>query len=284
MPLAMGSYLLVIQGEDAPAVNCPVMVARQEEETLEIPLYTADEIGAGMVYVPPGWCILGSGSGLARPPQTRFVPGFFIGRTEVTCGQYLEFLEGLKATNPELAHKREPRVSPTDTVASVKVLACNRHVEWPFTPLDLPVFCITWRDAEAYCRWLSERTGRAFRLPTSVEWEKAARGVDGREFPWGGRKNRRYANTYYAGKDPTEYGIAPCASHPLDVSPYGLYDVAGNLSEMCLDMLTRSNRTCMAGRWRLHYLNARLAMRFHYHPEERREGIGFRVVCDVPRR
>ena len=92
---------------------------------------------------------------------------------------------------------------------------------------DHPVTCMTWQDAAAFCRWASEVTGTTIRLPTEAEWEKAARGTDGRFYPWGNPKpNPELCNYNLVVGDTT-----PVGSYPKGVSPYGVLDAAGNVWE-----------------------------------------------------
>ncbi|MBN2303897.1 MAG: SUMF1/EgtB/PvdO family nonheme iron enzyme, partial [Anaerolineae bacterium] len=94
----------------------------------------------------------------------------------------------------------------------------------------LPVVGISWYEAYAYCRWLADKTGWTYRLPTTLEWEKAARGTDGRLYPWGNIPKAGLCNTYSAGiGHTTQTG----AYSPGGDSPYGLTDMIGNVAEWC---------------------------------------------------
>ena len=93
--------------------------------------------------------------------------------------------------------------------------------------LDHPVVKVFWTDATTYCCWLSAVTGRIYRLSTEVEWEKAARGSDGRIWPWGNQPpDERRCNF-----NDNVKGTITVGSYPAGVSPYGCFDMAGNVRE-----------------------------------------------------
>ena len=110
---------------------------------------------------------------------------------------------------------------------------------------NYPVCAVSWFEAEAYCRWLSVKTGKPYRLPTALEWEKAARGVDGRFFPWGNEWNVNACNwladvdgNTLPDKDIDGYFYtSPVGKYPAGQSPYGCYDMSGNVLEWCSDGL-----------------------------------------------
>ncbi|MFA3876772.1 formylglycine-generating enzyme family protein [Streptomyces sp. MMCC 100] len=125
------------------------------------------------------------------------VPAFRIARTPVTVGQWARF------------------AAATDRPA-------------PRSPADHPVIGVSWRAATDYCRWIGERLGGLkVRLPTEDEWERAARGDDGREFPWGEEYRTGLANLVDLGVGTT----TPVGSFPDGASPFGVLDMAGNADE-----------------------------------------------------
>jgi iron(II)-dependent oxidoreductase len=162
----------------------------------------------GMTYIPPGKFIMGSkpAPGLSLfevgvdelPQHAAFVNGFYIDRYEATVGQYRQFIQATGHRPPTMwsSEYRQPQD-------------------------DHPVIDLSWADAETYCRWAGKR------LPTEQEWEKAARGTDGRIWPWGNQLERKHANTLDAAMGWT----SPVGSFTQDVSPYGVYDMAGNAME-----------------------------------------------------
>ncbi|MEZ4464336.1 MAG: SUMF1/EgtB/PvdO family nonheme iron enzyme [bacterium] len=180
---------------------------------------------------------------LARPAEVVEVQDFFLARDAVTGGEYLAFLLDLLATaGREAALARVPRAGPrgppTRPVERRGPTDAARHRR-PRPPLArrLARRVGERQDAVAYCAWLSERTGERYRLPTEVEWEKAARGADGRLFPWGSRWDASFCHMGVSA------GAARSGSgrgFPLDVSPYGLRGLAGGASEWTASWLDES--------------------------------------------
>ena len=166
--------------------------------------------GTEMIYIPAGEILMGSDKyDSEKPPHEVYLDGFYIARYPVTNVQYKEFVAARKHRSPahwEAATYREGK---------------GNH----------PVRYVSWRDALAYCSWLSEETGQEIRLPTEAEWEKAARGTDGREDPWGDEFDKSKCNF------PEEWGIGdttPVGKYsPEGDSPYGVADMAGNVWEWC---------------------------------------------------
>jgi len=179
------------------AVSLALAVILVARATLPPGTLTMQLSGRGdMVYVPDGPCILGAPEGTGhllefRPYEQVNVPGFYIDRDVVTNQQYDLFVTTFRVAPP--AHWLGGRYPP----GSAK----------------FPVFGINHRMASAYAAWVGKR------LPTEVEWEKAARGTDGRLFPWGDRDKGPSAVTLRG------MYHRPIRSDTADVSPFGVYDL-----------------------------------------------------------
>jgi serine/threonine-protein kinase len=110
---------------------------------------------------------------------------------------------------------------------------------------DYPVFMVDWTGARAFAAWEAERTGLPWRLPGELEWEKAARGVDGRLFPWGNRLDPSWC--CMAASHPGRMLPAEVDTFPADVSPYGVRGMGGNVRDWCLDAFNDAGQSCPDG-------------------------------------
>jgi formylglycine-generating enzyme required for sulfatase activity len=183
--------------------------------------------GLTFVFVPGGTFKMGSPEGQGfdeeHPPHDVTVESFWIGQTEVTNAQYKYFVEAGGYTERNWWtdsgwqwREENKRIEP----------AYWRAEQW--NQPDYPVVGVSWYEAVAYTRWLSATTGLTIRLPTEAEWERAARGDDGRIYPWG---NEWMNHVNILGPvDGYEY-TAPVGSYPDGAGPYGTLDMAGNVWE-----------------------------------------------------
>jgi formylglycine-generating enzyme required for sulfatase activity len=181
-----------------------------------------------------------------HPPHPVTLPAFMIDTYEVTNAQYKAYIQQTKALDPPAWIQNGYNVR--DEKLRGATLENLRWVARDYFKLDkdpdvmtreillaelekiqklrdtLPVTGVTWDDAYSYCKWAGKR------LPSEAEWEKAARGPHGHEYPWGAQWDAKKANT---GVDPIDSGeaTAPVGSYPSDISGYGVFDMAGNVSE-----------------------------------------------------
>lgn len=156
-----------------------------------------------MVVVPAGefWMGTEDGNDDDKPRHRVDLDTYYIDRHEITNALYQRFTDAANRPAPRFRN--------------------HSHLNGA----SQPVVGVSWDDAGAYCRWVGKR------LPTEAEWEKAARGEDGRTYPWGDRWDSGRANS----KESQWNRPAPVGSYPSGVSPYGAYDMAGNVWEWVAD-------------------------------------------------
>ena len=236
--LGKGSYLLGLSLADRPDVLCPVNIDDGERE--EIDVFIPSQVPPGTIYVPAGRCYIGG-------PQARFyrlherdVAGFFIKTHEVTFVEYLEYWRDTRSSgrsDDDMSRVRLRR----DELRFYDAWDEDGRMLPPLQP-GWPVVGLTHAAAVRYCQWLGERLGRECRLPTAEEWEKAARGVDGREYVWGNRYDAGFAFTAGNREAHSRFGLfAPPGSVPTDRSVYGVMDMAGNVREWTLSRFSEGS-------------------------------------------
>jgi formylglycine-generating enzyme required for sulfatase activity/predicted esterase len=198
------------------------------------------------VYVPAGPFTMGdsTGDGLARERPAHIVDldAFYLAKYEITNGDWKKFRDDPGYDDPKFWP--DGRVVPRDQVPYWT--QANNHGGGTADSDRYPLLGVNWDAATAYCNWLSVKTGKRYRLPTEAEWEKAARGTDQRRFPWGNAIDHSYANFVGAQSYDTGVPVGSFNGKKLgdlqthdNASPYGAYDMAGNVMEWCQDWYDR---------------------------------------------
>jgi formylglycine-generating enzyme required for sulfatase activity len=250
-PLPRGDWVLRVLAEGRPAVSIPVSIGRNEhwdgrppgaDRSHAIPLPAT--LAADEVYVPAGWFRAGTTRfqhAHPSPVRRMWVDGFVMGRFPVTLGEYLRFLESLvEEGHDEEAERWQPRVAENDEPLLerdgerfVGIRRDRSGSGWDHLPrgLDVPVTMVDWASAVAYATWRARRESLPWRLPTDLEWEKAARGTDGREYPWGDHFEVGWCRSQGTGDPATTCAVT---EYPTDESPYGARGMAGNVQEWLL--------------------------------------------------
>jgi sulfatase modifying factor 1 len=247
------------------------------------PTHTGKD-GAPMALIPEGPFPMGvphaarDGGVDERPNHEVFVDNFYMDLYEVTNGRYLQFVT-------ETGH-RVPQ-HPTDPSKGIW-----KGNMMPESITDLPVINVDWHDGEAYCRWAGKR------LPTEAEWEKAAKGTNDWRFPWGDVEptveHANFNQTWRGEATLVQVGI-----YEKGKSPYGIYDVAGNVWEWVADWYeadyyhkspthnpqgpeTGKYKAVRSSGWQGETPQVRVFTRIKSLPTDRNNSTGFRCAQDTP--
>ena len=269
--------------------------------------YDTKVLGIEWVEIPAGEFNMGTRRARRKdekPIHPVYLDTCYISKKEVTRGQFKTFVKDTGYT--------------TDA-EKMGVARVYSNYEWQdknganwwrpyFSQTDNhPVVLVSWNDAEEFCKWLSRKTGKNIHLPTEAQWEKAARGSDGRKYPWGNSKldgsklnfadsNTRFKRSKFNINDGYKF-TAPVGSYPQGASPYDVFDMAGNVDEWCSDWYSynyyssspRNNptgpssgyrRVFRGGSWVSDAFNIRCACRGSADPSWPVPIIGFRLAQD----
>jgi len=279
--LPKGSYLIVAQKAGFVETRIPVSIDNGENKAIEnIKLLKEDDVPKGFVYIPRGDYISGGDPEAFSSPKRalKMIPGFLISKHEVTVGEYVKFLNFQESVRPGSAENYLPRKS-ADSGFYWKIGS-----QPVFAP-DWPVLGIAQVDARLYCKWLTKAHNDRweFRLPEQWEWEKAARGVDGRSFPWGNYFDFSFCSMGKS-KEGRREGPDKVGSFPLDESVYGVHDMAGNVSEWTASFLGHDQAIALfkgAGWSKIEEKFARCAGYNGDIPEAVDDSRGFRIAISI---
>jgi len=239
-----------------------------------LPVEITDATGVSMRLIPAGEFTMGSDKGFTdeQPLHMVYLDAFYMDKYEVTFASYQDCVDAYVCSSP-----RDPDYL--------------QRVDYYTDPVNEnhPIVFVDWYMAQTYCEW------RGARLPTEAEWEKAARGVDNRTYPWGEDVNCDRVNYVVCGRDVTDVGI-----HTSGSSLYGVNDLAGNVWEWVADWYgadyyatletgvlnpqgpsSGQSRVLRGGSFKTNISNLRVADRYFLVPTTTREEIGFRCARDV---
>lgn len=285
--LPMGSYLFSCAAPGKREAHVPVAIGRGTRLELSVRLFEEAKVGPDFVHVPAGPFLYGGDKTAlnAAPRQELWLDDFLIARFPVTCEEYLAFLNDLTARDPNLAQRHVPRTKPDGGFLWERD-ATGRYFLPKFdgdgNPCypRAPVMGVSFDDAEMYSNWISARTGLPHRLPREEEWEKAARGADGRFFPWGNGFDPSFCKM--ALSRPGRPQPEPVGSFPVDTSVYGMQDAAGAIREWCDSFYDEAHQTRVlrGGAWYFNPHYCRLAFRHGYLPHIVFTNFGFRLCRD----
>jgi len=255
------------------------------DSSANLPAETVSKDGALMVLVPAGPFPMGvpkgdrDGGRDEYPRHEVYLDAYYIDKFEVTNGRYLEFVRATGHRPPQ--NVKDP----------------SRNL-WqggliPESIADRPVINVDWYDADAYCKWAGKH------LPTEAEWEKAARGTDDRRFPWGNvEPTHKHLN--YNQRWQGEKTLMPVGSYVAGKSPFGAYDMAGNVWEWVADWYDPlyyeqspernpkgpelgTHKVLRSSGWEVETPLVRSVTRVKSDPLNRNHSTGFRCAADAAR-
>ncbi|MGC6510926.1 MAG: bifunctional serine/threonine-protein kinase/formylglycine-generating enzyme family protein [Myxococcota bacterium] len=299
--MEMGSYVLTAEVADHHPLVYPVFIDRQRhwrstppnQKSLPVRLMPKRKMDpTSEVYVPEGWFWQGGDNQAIDPlPRQRaWVGGFIIQKSPVSIRQYMQFLNALLAQGRDQeAESFLPLQTNQRSHFSIvkkdkqRTFRVHPDPEGDIWDTRWPVFNVDIKCAEGYIKWLNTQSDHTWRLPTEAEWEKAARGVDGRNFPWGDHANESWICTRDShNQRPLP---EPLGSRPKDISLYGASDMAGSISELTStlfyhqDIDRRNPRHVIKGAsWKGNSRYARISSRGIIDANERSSSVGFRLV------
>lgn len=274
-PRAEGGPNAVRAAVTAGGLLAALLVSAPSAAEAELPKERAGADGAPMVLVPAGEFVMGAPEGVGeadeRPEHRVRIDAFYLDKYEVTVARYDKFLEATGWMRP---------------------------VNWYQLELsevgDRPVVGVSWNDAQKYCEWADRR------LPTEAEWEYAARGTDGRRYPWGDAepdaKLANYARTW--SYDYYKKRLEAVGSREASKSPFGVYEMAGNVWEWVADWYdakyyarspeknppgpeSGTLKVLRGGSWNFSTQYLRATVRLKYEPTAREADVGFRCAQDA---
>ncbi len=227
---------------------------------------------ADMLLIPTGEFIMGEQTPAPDrlSQQTINLPAFYIDQYEVTNSQYEEFILDGGYQNSDYWSKAGWQFIQTNKID--RPLGLERAL---YNAPNQPVVGVSWHEAQAFSKWAGKR------LPTEAEWEKAARGADGRRFPWGNEMDWKRVGYHLANQRTWDVG-----HYPEGKSPYGVHDCASNVAEWVADTQNQTDSSqplhvIRGGAWGAVRFEMQCTHRAFDKPEYRGLRIGFRCAQDA---
>ncbi|MFB6262165.1 MAG: bifunctional serine/threonine-protein kinase/formylglycine-generating enzyme family protein [Bradymonadaceae bacterium] len=289
--VATGSYVADIQAPGRVRARAPFVVEGGERTEVGVDPPELFEGHEEFCFVPGGEYPVGGDPDAYRSlkRQIREVDPFLIAETPVTVREYCEFLDDVARRDFDRARQHSPRTYD----GSAYYLDIDERERTfsapdedpdgdPWDP-EWPIIMINWHDARAYCQWRSEREDATYRLPSEIEWEIAARGVDERYFPWGNGFDPTLCRMVETmGGDPKP---SPVGSNEHDCSPFSAYDMAGQVIEWtnteAPNDTAQQQFIVRGGGFRSPAIYCRVASRKWNQPTATLPQLGFRIVRTV---
>jgi serine/threonine protein kinase/formylglycine-generating enzyme required for sulfatase activity len=292
LALGLGSYLVTLKASGLRTVRFPIVIKGGEQVRVFADLLALADQPRDEVLVPGGPATLGGVEGALGGDQVREVQvdSFFMEERPVSFRDYLEFLTQVVQNLGNTAHALTPRHGQGEpfwrwngrhfVMADIQQWGNNAEAL-----MEIPVFGVNLRCAEAYASWKSKRTGRHYRLPTEDEWEKAARGTDRRLYPWGNHFDASFCCMRESNRGPPR--PRPRGAFEADCSPFGVRDMAGGVADWvtpAAGTAAEGVRAIVArgGAWCDWRTDCLLAARRPYVVGERSARVGFRLVRTGP--
>lgn len=283
-----GASVLTLEAPGRAPVRLHVLAPRCGHWKLGavLALPGADELGPEEVFVPAGPFLYGDREahhGLF--PEERWVDAFIMRRFPVTIGEYLDFLNALLADGRgDEARERQPMSK--ERFCYFQLDEGGRYAPVPdetghrASPRE-PVHSVRASDAEAYAQWCAQRDGLPWRIPTELEWEKAARGVDARVYPWGNWAEATWSCNNNADRDP-QLAAVDDPRFAVDESVYGVRCLAGHVRCWCSDPGPGGKRMVRGGTWGAALRNCRAGDRWQWPASHRVNTTGIRLLRSWP--
>lgn len=275
--LESGFYTVVQSNSELSRYPVPALSGIVEEQPLKITLEPFPANESGWCWIPGGPTVMGDTLGVGRederPARLVSVPGFWMAEHEITNREYAGFLSAIAKSGKTIPEDWIDLRSRKCRIQKSKASTNDRKFESDAD--ELPVVMVSLKGALQYCDWLSQKTGQTYRLPSELEWEKAARGPELFVYSYGNIYKQSLANQE-SGK------LKPVGSYAPN--SYGLYDMTGNVFEWMSDVADPSksetvlNHSLRGGSFILDGMYLRNSFRMRQSPEVMTDDIGFRVV------